>query len=69
LTDSVGETYSSLLFITVVPAIGPLEIVTSSVPAATAGAPYSQAFSAEGGVPPYSWSLVFRLAPGRFYAQ
>ena len=38
----------------------PVLILTTSVPAANAGAPYSATLAASGGTPPYSWSV----APG-----
>ena len=59
VTDFVGtqtnETFT--LNIDPVPVIpGPLSIVNTALPAATEGLFYSDAFSANGGTPPYSWS-------------
>jgi hypothetical protein len=45
--------------------IADLAIATTSLPAGTAGAPYSASLSATGGVPPYAWSVVAGgLPPG-----
>ena len=41
---------------------GPLAI-TSPLPPATTGLPYSQALTASGGTPPYVWSLVSGVPP------
>jgi hypothetical protein len=41
----------------------PLSIATSGVPTATAGAPYSVVLAAEGGVPPYAWSVTAGSLP------
>ena len=41
----------------------PLTITSSAPPPAQVGAPYSFQFTASGGVPPYSWSLLSSI-PG-----
>ena len=43
---------------------GPLTIATSSVAVGAINLPYSFAFSATGGYPPYSWSQTGALPPG-----
>ncbi|MCX6769352.1 MAG: Ig domain-containing protein [Candidatus Micrarchaeota archaeon] len=42
----------------------PLSIVTTLVPIAIVDTPYSEAISAEGGVPPYTWQFSGNLLPG-----
>jgi hypothetical protein len=42
----------------------PLTITTSSLPAGTVGAAYSQALAATGGTPPYTWQLTGGSLPG-----
>ena len=58
VTDSTPSTPRS---VTINPNIvvsgAPLTISPTSVPPATAGAPYSQTFSASGGTGPYTWSI------------
>src|ERR1019366_1113752 len=41
----------------------PLQIATSSLPAGTVGVAYSQALSASGGSPPYSWAVASGALP------
>jgi hypothetical protein len=41
----------------------PLSIVTASLPATTAGEPYSVTLAADGGVPPYAWSVTAGSLP------
>src|ERR1035437_6047437 len=41
----------------------PLQITTSSLPAGTVGVAYSQALSASGGSPPYSWAVASGALP------
>jgi len=45
------------------PPPAPLEITTTSLPAGSLGAAYSQALAATGGVPPYSWSVTSGTLP------
>lgn len=42
---------------------GNLTILSTSLPAGTAGAPYSAALMASGGTPPYTWSIVSGSLP------
>jgi hypothetical protein len=43
---------------------GALLIETTTLPAATRGAPYTATLTASGGVPPYKWKKVGRLPKG-----
>jgi plastocyanin len=43
---------------------GGLHVVTSTLPGATRGVPYSTQFAAEGGVPPDKWKKAGRLPKG-----
>jgi hypothetical protein len=56
VADSTGLTASKSLSLTINPA--PLIITTDTLFSATVGLPYSQIFSATGGVAPYRWSLI-----------
>lgn len=60
--DSVGTSATGAFQIVVQPP--PLVILTSSLPSGTAGAPYSAALAASGGVPPYTWSIASGSLPG-----
>jgi Putative Ig domain/IPT/TIG domain len=47
------------------PAVSPLTVTTTSLPAATAGQAYSATLAATGGIAPYSWSVTSgSLPPG-----
>jgi hypothetical protein len=59
-TSVADTTKSSSATITLLP---PLEIVTSSLPAGTAGAAYKASLTATGGVAPYTWSIVTGQVP------
>jgi len=61
VTDSSGANASKPLTLTVNPA--QLVITTASLPAATVGAPYSQALAASGGTGTYSWSVISGSLP------
>ena len=66
--DAVAAKATASLTITVTAASGP-SITTSSLPAGTAGAPYSQTLAASGGTPPYQWTATglaseLALTPG-----
>lgn len=56
VTDSKGNTASKSFPLTI--AAPPLVITTAALPGATAGAAYSAAVAATGGVPPYTWSAA-----------
>lgn len=45
---------------------GPLSILTTSLPAAQTGAPYSATLTSSGGTPPYSWSVASGTLPQGF---
>jgi Putative Ig domain len=61
-SDSPTETASASLSITV--AAAPLVITTDSMlPSAQAGTPYSVKLSADGGITPYTWSVVSGALP------
>ena len=55
-------TASQQLSITINPAV-PLSITTTSLPAGTAGSPYSAPINAIGGVYPYTWSVLSGKIP------
>src|SRR5262249_7405711 len=42
----------------------PLSIVTAALPSATAGVSYAATLAANGGTPPYRWSVTGALPPG-----
>jgi hypothetical protein len=46
-----------LVVVATLPAPGPLEILTDSLPDASWGEEYSVTLQATGGVPPYTWSI------------
>jgi hypothetical protein len=60
VTDSMTPTHAQANSgtLSIVITIATLEITTTSLPAATAGASYSATVSATGGVTPYTWSLI-----------
>src|SRR5204862_497517 len=61
VTDSASVSATAALTLTInAPALG---IRTSSLPAGTVGTAYSQALSASGGTPPYSWTLASGSLP------
>lgn len=58
---NIGTTslaFSSAATISTTAVTVPLVIVTSSLPAATVGLPYTAQLTASGGTPPYSWSAT-----------
>ena len=62
VTDSASVSATAALSLTINPPA--LSITTSSLPAGSVGAPYSQALAAAGGSPPYAWSLSSGALPG-----
>ena len=62
LTDNAKGSVSKPFTLTV-SAGGPLGIVTASLPDGTVGAAYSQTLKANGGVPPYKWSVTTGTLP------
>jgi len=56
VTDTLGGTCYQFFMLNIA-ASTPLSVTTSSLPYATNGAFYSQTLDAEGGTPPYSWSI------------
>jgi hypothetical protein len=60
LADSASSKTTGQLTLTVEPG---LTLTTASLAAGNAGASYSQALSASGGTPPYSWSLASGTLP------
>jgi uncharacterized protein (TIGR03437 family) len=59
--DSVGVATSATYALTMGPI--PVSILAPSLADGTAGAPYSQALSATGGNPPYTWSILSGTPP------
>jgi hypothetical protein len=55
-------TATKTLNLTVIFALGPL-VITSPLPPAKLGLPYSQTLTASGGTPPYVWSVVNGAPP------
>ena len=66
VADSTSDKVKKTFSLTINPALpAPLSIATQSpLPAGTVGGPYSQALSATGGTPPYSWSVSGSLPAG-----
>jgi hypothetical protein len=61
VTDSPGDTEDRIFYLTIT---SQLTITTSpTLPNGTAGVPYSGGFSAVGGNPPYTWSVVAGSLP------
>lgn len=62
VTDSRSQTAQKALTFTVT--LPPVEIVTSTLPAAIKGVGFNQQLSAAGGKPPYTWSVTAGALPG-----
>jgi Putative Ig domain len=63
VADSTGATSTKSFSITITPPT--LTIITGSpLPSGAVGTAYSQQFTAVGGTPPYSWSLLSGFVPG-----
>lgn len=63
VTDSMNAAASQGFTISIAPAIPPVSITTTSLPAGMAGSPYSQTLAATGGTPPYTWLLAGGALP------
>jgi len=62
VTDGVSRTAQKEFTLSVK---GPLSITSAALPSGVTGSPYSQTFTAAGGAPPYSWTVVGgSLPPG-----
>ena len=62
VTDSRSQTAQKALTFTVT--LPPVEVVTSTLPAAIKGVGFNQQLNAAGGNPPYTWSLTAGALPG-----
>jgi hypothetical protein len=58
VTDSAGATAKRPFSLVVIAPATPLQITTTSLPAATQNASYTTTLLASGGQPPYTWSLA-----------
>ncbi|MGD0499685.1 MAG: putative Ig domain-containing protein, partial [Bryobacteraceae bacterium] len=69
VTDADSTTASKSFSLSI--GLGPLAITTpATLPSGLAGAAYSQALAATGGIPPYAWSLgLGALPPGLFLSS
>jgi hypothetical protein len=64
VTDFKGNMVSGYVTVIVDPApTQPLEITTTELPSGTVGQAYSATLSAQGGTPPYSWSVTAGTLP------
>jgi large repetitive protein len=61
VTDHASVAATAPLSVSINPPV--LRIITSSLPAGTAGTAYSQALAASGGTPPYTWALATGSMP------
>ncbi len=63
VSDYDGQQATQQFSLTVAP---PLQITPTTLPAGTVGVPYSRDLPAQGGIPPYTWSVITQneLPPG-----
>jgi hypothetical protein len=65
VTDSRSQTaQKTLTFAVTDPPVPPVEIVTSTLQAATRGSAFNQQLNATGGKPPYTWNVTAGALPG-----
>ncbi len=64
VTDSQSPPASATALESITVIVTPLTVRTVTLPAATAGVPYSATLAAAGGVAPYSWSIPVGSLPG-----
>lgn len=62
-SSATPQTASASASIPIGPAATPLQITSTSLPAAHVGSAYSATLTAEGGAPPYSWSILSGSLP------
>src|SRR5579863_293955 len=63
LADAGGLTAQQQLNISIAPAVAPPSITSSNAFTGTVGTPFSQALTATGGTPPYTWSISSGALP------
>jgi Putative Ig domain len=63
VTDAESPPVSATALESITVIVNPLTLTTVTLPAATAGVPYSATLAAIGGVTPYSWSLALGTLP------
>ena len=63
VTDSESSPASATALESITVTVTPLTVTTVTLPAATAGVPYSATLAATGGVAPYSWSIPVGSLP------
>jgi hypothetical protein len=62
-STSMSEDTIGVPEVVITPVVPPLELTTTSLPAATGGQPYSATLAATGGIPPYTWSVTAGALP------
>jgi hypothetical protein len=62
-TSVADPSKSATVFVVVTPLVIPLKITTTSLPAVTSGAAYSETLGASGGTSPYHWKLTSGTLP------
>jgi hypothetical protein len=61
VSDYNGQQATQQFSLTIYP---PLQVATTTLATGTVGVPYSRDLIAQGGAPPYSWSVINELPPG-----